>query len=307
MMEGWRASVLNTITLQLDLHRYDYHEFVELCLVFLGGNDTINFKRPGALHKARWMAKLLYSIKICLLEAAINQLPPGTITTKHQLPKVKDFVTFATIVYSSWWITCNSAVDAPWNDLKLYHTLLMYEAVNPEVSISAVRAFQRHLWYLTAEMVPLALFSNKVPQEEKRALGDRLLTVKPPEVIHTPCDRFGTGFGKPKFPTGINRSTMLADLVSQDSWFTLQILEIDHEFLAEDVGSRSNFAAYQASVVNVDAMNVVNDCAERGVKLSSDFLAAAKTEEHYQNVLQVVEQDRKQTSNLRKRKSTNDN
>ena len=68
--------------------------------------------------------------------------------------------------------------------LKLYHTLLMYEAVNPEVSIIAVRVFQRHLWYLTAEMVLLALFSNKVPQEEKRALPDRLLTVKPPEVIH---------------------------------------------------------------------------------------------------------------------------
>ena len=39
--------------------------------------------------------------------------------------------------------------------------------------------------------------------------------------------------------------------------------------------------------------NVVNDSAERGVKLSSDFLAAAHSEKHYQNVLQVVEQDRK--------------
>ena len=38
------------------------------------------------------------------------------------------------------------------------------------------------------------------------------------------------------------------------------------------------------------------------MKLSADFLAAAQSEEHYQNVLQVVEQDRKRTPNLRKRK-----
>jgi hypothetical protein len=59
---------------------------------------------------------------------------------------------------------------------------------------------------------------------------------------------------------------------------------------------------YQASKANVLAINVVNDCAERGVKLSSDFLSSAKNEEHYQNVLQVVEHDRKRQPNLRKRK-----
>ena len=39
-------------------------------------------------------------------------------------------------------------------------------------------------------------------------------------------------------------------------------------------------------------INVVNDCAERGVKLTSDFVAAAKNEEHLQNVLQIVEYGR---------------
>lgn len=61
--------------------------------------------------------------------------------------------------------------------------------------------------------------------------------------------------------------------------------------------------AYKSSLCNVGAVNVVNDAAERGVKLSSDYLSSAKTEKHYQNVLQLVEQDRKQKPNLRKRKS----
>jgi hypothetical protein len=61
-------------------------------------------------------------------------------------------------------------------------------------------------------------------------------------------------------------------------------------------------ATYQTSKSNISAINVVNDAAERAVKLGSDFLSTAKSESHYQNVLQVVEQDRKNRPNLRKRK-----
>jgi hypothetical protein len=53
----------------------------------------------------------------------------------------------------------------------------------------------------------------------------------------------------------------------------------------------------------LEAINVINDSAERYVKLSTDFLSSARGEEHYQNVLQVVEGDRKEQPNLRKRKS----
>lgn len=161
--------------------------------------------------------------------------------------------------------------------------------------------------YLTAEMVPLALFSDKVPGEQRRALADRLLAVKPDVIMLAPQNRFGYGHGKPTFPTAITQTTTLPDLVNQDSWFTLHVLQINPDFLTEDVNDWPNSPSYQESVANVDAINVINDCAERGVKLSSDFLNAAKTEEHYQNVLQVVEQDRKNMPNLRKRKSNSDN
>ena len=62
---------------------------------------------------------------------------------------------------------------------------------------------------------------------------------------------------------------------------------------------------YKAGKDNVRSINCVNDCAERGVKLSSDFLGSARTEKNYQNELQVVEKDRKTTPNLRSRKKMN--
>ena len=52
----------------------------------------------------------------------------------------------------------------------------------------------------------------------------------------------------------------------------------------------------------VDSLSVVNDGAERGVKLAHDFLDAAKTNKNFQNILQVVENDRKSVPNQRKRK-----
>ena len=99
-----KYDVLKLAHSELDIRRDDYLEFVELCTVFLDGEKpghALTFKRPGALHKARWMAKLLYSIKICLFEEQIRALPVGTITTKGQTQKVRDFVNFATLIYSS--------------------------------------------------------------------------------------------------------------------------------------------------------------------------------------------------------------
>ena len=203
------------------------------------------------------------NVKICLLQEYINQLPKGTITTQQQVPKMREFVNFATLVYSEWWMTCTSAVDAPWHDLQLVHNLLKYKTVSPNVAESALRAFKHHLWYLTAEMIPLALFSSIVPTSERRALADKLMAIQPMAPLARPLERFGTGYGKPAFPSDISESTTFADFAGPNSWYMMHILKVDTSFLAHDVES-----AYLASTGNVLALNVINDCAERGVKLS---------------------------------------
>jgi hypothetical protein len=44
--------------------RDDYHELLQLCYIFLGGSldGNLRFRAPGALHRARWMAKAIYSL-----------------------------------------------------------------------------------------------------------------------------------------------------------------------------------------------------------------------------------------------------
>jgi hypothetical protein len=301
LVEEWRSEAVQLAKTSMNQKRDDYKEFAELCVLFLDDSsftDEFIFKRPGALHKARWMAKLLYSAKIVLLEENIRSLPAGTITSRQQTGKLRDFVTFISLIYSSWWNTCTIAVDAPWNDLCLFKKCLLYKAVNSTVSKSAVAALSRHLWYLTAEMVPLALFSDLTPSVERQNLAARLLEVR--SGADLPRDRFGTGFGKPRFPTKLTPSTTLAELVGVDSWFMFNLLHLESDFLIVDVDQWTEVPSFVSSKSKIDAINVINDCAERGVKLSSDFLTGARSEEHFQNILQVVETDRKNKPNLRK-------
>ena len=121
---------------------------------------------------------------------------------------------------------------------------------------SAIKAFNRHLWYLTAELVPLALFSSRVPDDDRRQLADKLLEVKPTENLQVPTGRFGTGFGK------VTSSSTLADFVASDSWYFFHLLQLDSSFLVEEVEDWDTNASYQAAKVNIQAINVINDSAE---------------------------------------------
>ena len=81
--------------LKKEFTRGDYKELVELIILYLTGEceEGFTFKRPGALHKARWMAKLIYSIKIVLLSENISyELEKDAVLTNPQLLKLQRFV-----------------------------------------------------------------------------------------------------------------------------------------------------------------------------------------------------------------------
>ncbi len=96
-----------------------------------------------------------------------------------------------------------------------------------------------------------------------RQFVDSLLAAKPEIDVVTPQNRFGTGFGKPKFPTNITLCTSLSVLVEKDVWFIFH-LQLDPQFHREEVSNWSESVCYQTSLKNLQALNVVNDCAEQG-------------------------------------------
>ena len=158
-----------------DFPRGDYKELINLCLMYVGcPSIPIKFFRPGALHQARWMAKLIYSLKIVMLSKRLGSLYP-TDFPAETLHKMERFVQFAVKVYIIWWLKAPVSKDSPQNDLQLINNIMKYKALDAECSSAAAKAFHRHTWYLTEELVPLGLFSNAVNEQIKAKISKNIL------------------------------------------------------------------------------------------------------------------------------------
>jgi hypothetical protein len=75
---------------------------------------------------------------------------------------LKELCMFFALIYVQSWLEAPISVDAPFNDLVLIEKLEKYRAVNPIISKKALEKIEKHLWYLSPELVPLSLFSGKV-------------------------------------------------------------------------------------------------------------------------------------------------
>ena len=108
------------------------NKFELLLLIVLGGVPIrgIRFTAPGAMHQARWMSKVIYSMKVWLFRSQFK------LTTK-ELKSITEVVIFCILVYLKTWMTPPLAISAPRNDLNLLKTLIKYEQVNPKVSKAA--------------------------------------------------------------------------------------------------------------------------------------------------------------------------
>jgi hypothetical protein len=73
---------------------------------------------------------------------------------------------------------------------------------------------------------------------------------------------------------------------------------MEMDFITECVSEWPELLSLQNSMENLKALNVVNDRAERGIKLTSDYLEASRSEEHFQGILQIIEENSKEMPNL---------
>ena len=117
--------------LQLVHPRDDYLEFLQLAASLVGLDSSLFsllLRKPGAIHRARWMAKAIYTMKIELLfegnESVIK-------LTARELQGVQRFNRFVVNVYIQSWLTITSraVVDAPYNDILLIKRLDDYDDI----------------------------------------------------------------------------------------------------------------------------------------------------------------------------------
>lgn len=99
--------------------RADYKELLQLCSIFLGKTiENYKFKTPGAMHRARWMSKIIYCIKIFLFRSQLN-------LDEKIINGVRDFLIFVFKVYITAWFTSTNAICASANDLILLKKIMI--------------------------------------------------------------------------------------------------------------------------------------------------------------------------------------
>jgi hypothetical protein len=259
--------------------RDDYQELIELTLLILGYPlPQIHWRSPGPVHHARWMAKLLYALKIMLLR---NQSDVFKLTNAEE-KGLKRFALFGALIYTRTWTKAPLAADAPLTDLQLWLDLQNYEKTDPEISKAAKSVLARHMWYLSDECVGLAFFSDLVSSNEKEKMVSAL--AKEPENARNVRGDSNK----------VNEEMCLADFVNTRSKKLFERFDIDMSFLSSPPSQWDEIEAYQVGMSQMQKLRVVNDTAERGVKLFKEFnTLLTKDEQEKQFLLQVVEANRK--------------
>ena len=136
-----------------------------------------------------------------------------------------------------------------------------------------------------------SLFSNRVSDDEKSRMAARILTFSPPEQFP---------IGKPVFQK-LTRGTELPDLCGPNSYMLFTILGTDSDWLKLDPAQWKDNDHYKEMEEFVRTVKVVNDAAERGIKLISDYSQIlTKDEKVRAKLLQGVEMSRQINPDFKK-------
>ena len=262
------------------LPRDDYRQLAETSLVILGGNlpagRNLFWHKPGATHKARFMA---FGIYANMMFSFFDQLDYN----KEVEAALRRFVQFFTLIYIPFFLKASFGADSPHTDLDMYAKLFKYRKVDGLLADKALTVLARHGWYLVEQVVPFAFFSNKVDTDTKSHMAAKMLTFLPPEKY---------SLGRPTFPA-IKPGTKLVDLVGSKSHMFFHILGVECNWLAKDPKHWEEDQEYLRAERFVRNVKTVNDCAERGVKMISEYAAILTKDEKVRDwLLQGVEANR---------------
>lgn len=111
------------------------------------------------MYQARWMARAVYSLKICLLKSQFKM-------SSKDKRALQGICLFIAVIYVKSWYGCSLAVKAPNQDLRFLKSLKEFETVNEEIFKADLSKFSQHHWYLSNVAV-LSLFDDKVDEQTK--------------------------------------------------------------------------------------------------------------------------------------------
>ena len=157
--------------------RENYRELLDLLIVTLGGTvPGFSFKMPGADHYARWMSKQIYYLKIRLLSNIFD-------LSEEEQNQVDQITEFAVLFYIKYWLQTPLPSSAARLDLEFMANMLQYRLTNPTTSFAVLQSCYRHVWYITPQLVTLALADEELEDDIKEQMAKALFSTEREEIV----------------------------------------------------------------------------------------------------------------------------
>jgi len=282
-----------TTALKRDIFaRGDYKYLCELLAYFLGADiPNFSFKQPGAHHDARFMADCLY---LLVLQMTQKYHPADSETVREDtLKKLVDATNYIVFFHGIFFLKSPMASQAPSNDLQAFKIAFQLQMMPDlkdfaDIGKALNQSLLRHTWYLAPQLVVLALADKDLETEVKTRMVDKLLSFDFPEKKDLVME-------KPAVQTAIVPMSALEDFINEQSYLLFLLLDISREEIqlwqekgieaCENRGASQSFTYFSKCVTQ---LAVVNDRAERHIKLIQDFIGRTHNEDRLQDTLQVL-------------------
>ena len=164
--------------------RDDYKELIELLVVSLGGEvKGFTFKLPGPDHNARWMAKRIYYLKLKLVSKVFAM-------SVEEMNQVNQMAEYVILFDAKNWFVSPLPASAARHDLDFMSSIIRYRTVNPKASYAVLGSCYRHLWYITPQLITLALVDTGLEAQSRDEMAKALFS----------NERSDVKSGKPIFP-----------------------------------------------------------------------------------------------------------
>lgn len=269
-----KAKAIDELNFQLKSKfiRDDYKEVTSVALKFLRGRvepvrrNQVEFHALIDSSNARFMATCIQGLESYLFRETIDWRKPGCQRIRENLER---FCVFVSLIYIRYWNRSSILFDAPPNDLKFLQDIQRYRSIDESVADIATAALNRHLYYMSEELVPLSLFSEKLQIAEKNEIREKLINFEsetmPPRLM-SPNQlnnhiAYTSGMNQPKYDWSL---LSIVDLIGERSVFFFDVLGINRGFLRVDASEWGKQKEYNAvkRVIHA-ALICINDGSER--------------------------------------------
>ena len=160
--------------------------------------------------------------------------------------------------YLKNWLDSTIEADVPYNGLNLWRELIIFCRHDPLVINAAMKAMERHFWYLTEEFAEFSNFLNRLFSSEMQLIARTLLRI-------SSCEDFENKMSYPTVPV-LKNSTKFSSLNRPKSWFLFHSLEMGVDWLWKPMRKWQSDSNFKETDTQVRYVKVLN---ERAVKTNS--------------------------------------